>query len=373
MDKTLYKLNKRGKLQMWRIYTQGDQYFTEDWIQDGKVKQGKPTTAKPKNVGRSNATTAVEQAEAEAKAKITKKLNQGGYVENAADASMYAQYWEPMLADTREPKFPCWAQPKLDGGRCCYRDNIGQTREGKDYFTIGHITDEIKRYLPAGYILDGELYNHVLHDDFNKIMSLIKKQKPTDEELFEAKQKVQYWVYDILTGEDDDSDEDNRIMVREKWFEDNPEMADYIVCVPSTWVENQEELDIIHKEHMEAGFEGSMLRTPTGKYKRAGRSKDLLKFKDFIDDEFEIINILEGKGNRSGEAGTVVCKTAKGNTFGAGIKGDESLRVHMWYNVKDYIGKKATITFFGYTKQGGDIPRFPVYKGIRTSEDGSLI
>ena len=355
---------------MWRIYTAGAQYFTEDWIQDGKVKQGKPTTAKPKNVGRANATTANEQAEAEAKAKITKKLNQGGYVEDAANASMYALYWEPMLAESTskyEPVFPCWAQPKLDGGRCCFRDSIGQTREGKDYFTIGHITDEVNKHLPSGWILDGELYNHVLHDDFNKIMSLIKKQAPTDEELFEAEKKIQYWVYDVLTGEDDTDNETTRIKRRTEWFDGNVSMV-HIIKVPSFWVENAEELETAHAQFLADGFEGTMTRAPEGKYKRAGRSKQLLKKKDFIDDEFEILDIEEGKGNREGGAGAVVCQTSDGLVFGAGIKGDESLRNELFVNKNLYIGKMATITFFGFTKKVDGVPRFPIYKGINERE-----
>jgi DNA ligase-1 len=124
---------------------------------------------------------------------------------------------------------------------------------------------------------------------------------------------------------------------------------------------------------MKDGFEGTILRMPDAKYKRAGRSKDLIKKKDFVDDEFEIIDIEEGKGNRSGEAGAVMCKTKDGLIFGSGIKGDEKLRQELWSNKDKYIGELATITFFGYTKKKGGLPRFPVYKGIRTLSDGSLI
>jgi ATP-dependent DNA ligase len=269
-----------------------------------------------------------------------------------------------MLASTGEPTFPCWAQPKLDGGRCCYRDNVGNTREGKDYHTVEHITAEVKKYLPEGWILDGELYNHVLHDDFNKIMSLIKRQKPTKQNLEEVKEKVQYWGYDILTGENDDSTENERIKRRKQWFDDNPDIAEFVVFVPTTWVKNQAELDEIHTSYMKDGFEGTILRTPGAKYKRAGRSKELIKKKDFVDDEFEIIDIEEGKGNRSGEAGAIMCKTKDGLTFGAGIKGNEDLRQKLWSNKNKYIGKFATITFFGFTKKVDGLPRFPVYKGI---------
>jgi len=216
--------------------------------------------------------------------------------------------------------------------------------------------------LPEGWILDGELYNHEYKDDFNKIMSLIKKQKPTKEELFEAEKKVQYWVYDILTGEDDQSTESERIKRRDEWFEKID--SDVLVRVPSVWVKDQEHYDKVHEHFLSLGYEGTMARMPEGKYKRAGRSQQLLKRKDFEDDEFKILDIEEGKGNRSNMAGAVICSTPRGLVFGAGIKGDEKLRLDLWNNKEKYIGKMATITFFGYTKKEDGVPRFPVYKGI---------
>ena len=45
-------------------------------------------------------------------------------------------------------------------------------------------------------VLDGELYNHDLRDNFEKIVSLVRKQKPTSDDRKEARKLIQYHVYD---------------------------------------------------------------------------------------------------------------------------------------------------------------------------------
>ena len=52
------------------------------------------------------------------------------------------------------------------------------------------------------YLLDGELYNHELKFDFNKIVSLVRKTKPEKEDLLESKNLIQYWIYDYPFYED---------------------------------------------------------------------------------------------------------------------------------------------------------------------------
>src|SRR5690554_549977 len=64
---TLYHKGKAGSLYLWRVWTEGADIVTEYGLVDGE-KQIARKTATPKNVGRSNATTADEQAVAEAKA-----------------------------------------------------------------------------------------------------------------------------------------------------------------------------------------------------------------------------------------------------------------------------------------------------------------
>ena len=51
-------------------------------------------------------------------------------------------------------------------------------------------------------ILDGELYNHDLRDNFEKIISLVRKQKPTDSDRLDSKELVQFHCYDYANTED---------------------------------------------------------------------------------------------------------------------------------------------------------------------------
>jgi len=99
--------------------------------------------------------------------------------------------------------YPAYIQPKLDGVRCLFTKDGAFSRAGNQFMNVEHIEYDLKpvfnRY--PNLILDGELYNHGLKDDFNKIISLVKKKKPTKEERIEAAQKVQYQMYDVASFE----------------------------------------------------------------------------------------------------------------------------------------------------------------------------
>ena len=86
-------------------------------------------------------------------------------------------------------------QPKLDGVRCVIqaeRDFPGTnlasvtikaySRTGKEWKNIDHILFNLKPWfaLNPDVILDGELYNHDFKDNFEQIISMVRKTKPTD-------------------------------------------------------------------------------------------------------------------------------------------------------------------------------------------------
>ena len=60
--KTLYKLDVRGGLREWTIRIEDNSYWTEQGVHGGKIVSYTPTLVQGKNQGRSNATTAQEQA-----------------------------------------------------------------------------------------------------------------------------------------------------------------------------------------------------------------------------------------------------------------------------------------------------------------------
>ena len=47
-------------------------------------------------------------------------------------------------------------------------------------------------------ILDGELYNHDLRNDFEQIISIVRKQKPDDIDMLNSREMVQFHCYDII-------------------------------------------------------------------------------------------------------------------------------------------------------------------------------
>ena len=116
--------------------------------------------------------------------------------------------FKPMLAHvyTDESQIdwsqPVYMQPKLDGVRCVFTKDGALSRTGKRFMNVKHIEEELQDLFKdkSWLILDGELYNHRLKDNFEKIISLVRKQKPTDEDRSEARRLIQYYVYDY-TGQ----------------------------------------------------------------------------------------------------------------------------------------------------------------------------
>ena len=85
-----------------------------------------------------------------------------------------------------------YIQPKLDGVRCLIQyDEIGingihgivkaYSRTGKEWLNIDHILEHLVPFFEEypNIVLDGELYNHDLKKDFEKIISLVLTIEPS--------------------------------------------------------------------------------------------------------------------------------------------------------------------------------------------------
>ena len=114
---------------------------------------------------------------------------------------------KPMLAhkydDSRvDWSQPVYIQPKLDGVRCLFTKDGAYSRSGKQFMNLRHIEMALKPFFDQqpDVILDGELYNHKLKNDFEKIISLVRKQKPTDIDRIDAQHLVQFHCYDYFDG-----------------------------------------------------------------------------------------------------------------------------------------------------------------------------
>ena len=258
--------------------------------------------------------------------------------------------------------YPAFIQPKLDGVRCLFTAKGAFSRANNRFMNVEHIEKALKPFFAKNptFILDGELYNHGLKDDFEKIISLVKKKKPTDADKAEAAELVQYHVYDIanLTVAS--------YTTRLNFI--NKLTYTYPICK----VDTQVALDFddalkLHKKNLKLGYEGSIYRTFEGKYKGT-RSWDLMKFKDFHDDEATIVGYEIGKGKRQGTLGKFIMQDDEGIEFGCPPGKGYSYKdlTNMLLNIHDYIGQRATFTYFQRTKANSY--RHPLFKTLRNYE-----
>ena len=256
-------------------------------------------------------------------------------------------------------------QPKLDGVRCTIQYDAGVvtawSRTGKEWKNIEHIKLNLYKFFDKfpNIILDGELYNHDLRDDFEKIISLVRKQKPTDEDRQEARDLVQFHCYDVI-------DETLTFEERNYFIQKHIKPSYCIKHVTTMAVGDDRLAKMIHQQNLKNGYEGSILRT-NDTYK-CKRSHNLRKFKDFSDAEATIVGYLDGKGKRTGTLGKFIMQDDNGVEFGCppGKGYNYNQLATMLENIGDYIGQRATFTFFERTKAGSY--RHPLFKCIRNYE-----
>jgi DNA ligase-1 len=353
----IYKTDSKGKVRIWYMERDGDKYRTWDGTQGGKIKSSEWRLAIPTNVGRANERDGEAQAQFEIDALYKKKLEKDYHPTLKAAQSGGAHIFEAMLAEKYKDFQPGFAQPKLDGFRCIVNRHGMWSRQGKPFVSSPHIMEALAPLFEANpdLILDGELYNHELRDNFDEIQSLItiKSDKSlTEEHYAKTREMVQYHVYDIPSYKG---------VFEERWEHlsefvlsmlEAISIIDPIQIVETRRIESEDQFDVLHGEWLEQGYEGSMWRNNTPYENR--RTKNLLKRKDFVDEEFEVVAIEEGQGNWAGVAKRVTCRLPDGRTFGAGIKGTRERGIELLHE-KHHI---VTIKYFQLTPDG--IPRFGV-------------
>ena len=369
-DETLFGIAKSGSVYQWRIYVVHNEDDTgtiniERGLIDGKKHVTQDTVLTGKNLGKVNATTAVGQAIFNAESKRNKKLDDGYDYTIEGSRAKFNDLLKPMLAQSYEKHakklvYPCYAQPKLDGIRCLAR-RIGNTvtlysRKGKILDLVPHINEALLAVLNDGQCADGELYTHGW--DFQKIVSAIKKTN-------ENTPGIQYHIYDLPDMQD-----------RSKTFVDRfnsfargriSAAADCLVSVETPLIRTEEALMSYEDQCHNDGYEGVMARNIQSQYLFGYRSKDLLKVKRFLDDEYEIVDFTHGTSIEL-ECIVFVCKTKDDQTFSVRPVGTHEERKAMYKNGASYIGKMLTVKYQELSNDG--VPRFPV--GLHIREDWDM-
>ena len=118
-------------------------------------------------------------------------------------------------------------------------------------------------------------------------------------------------------------------------------------------------MDTLHHRFVDDRFEGSVIRTLNGIYKHGGgRSNDLLKRKDFFQEEFEIVQIIPSETKKNQARSVELLLNKQGDTFRANLPFD---RDTVWKHKTSYIGRMATVKFQEIEKKK---PRFAVIVGF---------
>jgi DNA ligase-1 len=145
------------------------------------------------------------------------------------------------------------------------------------------------------------------------------------------------------------------------------DMYSYCVkYVETNLILRMDDARVYHARNLADGYEGSMLRLD--KPYQQKRSYNLQKFKDFQDAEALIVGYEEGKGKRENTLGKFLMQDDDGNQFGCppGKGYNYKSLTNILNNIHDYIGQKATFTYFERTPAGSY--RHPLFKTIRNYE-----
>ena len=275
----------------------------------------------------------------------------------------------PVSAKPIDYSKPVFIQPKLDGVRCLIQCELihgspcvtAYSRTGKVWKNIRHISQDLMSFFKKhpNVVLDGELYNHDFRDDFEQIISMVRKTKPTNEARAKSRDNVQFHCYDIVNKK-------MKFSTRDKWLLSNLQESYCVKHVPTVQMTSEAGARLTHAVNLKAGYEGSIVRLDT--LYQCKRSHSLRKFKDFSDAEANIVGYEEGKGKRKGTLGKFVMQDDDGNQFGCPPGKGHNYKdlADMLANIHEYMGQRATFTYFERTKAGSY--RHPLYKCIRNYE-----
>lgn len=378
----IYKRTQTGATQIWWMEIDGARYRTHSGQVGGAITTSAWTVCKGKNVGRANETSAEQQAELEVEAayRLKRKKDYHDTIEGAQGSTKFKcmlaeKYYEqkPKLVapngriiqyDLQRDHMPgVYLQPKLDGIRCIVNAQGMWSRDGNQIVSAPHIFKLLQPILAKrpNLIFDGELYNHDLKEDFNEIVSIVKKLKPTEKDLQRSAEMAQYWVYDGLI-----EDRSERFYIR--FVEDIApivrELGPMITDVPTDYATDVQQIDAIYEDYLLDGFEGGMIRRDLP-YEPGKRSKTLLKRKEFQDAEFQILRIEEGVGNGAGLAKRAYVRLPNGGECKVDVVGTRQLLTETLARKDELVGKMATIEFQNYTPDGS--LRFPKLKVIHNT------
>ena len=173
---------------------------------------------------------------------------------------------------------------------------------------------------------------------------------------------MKFYVFDIIPNEKDITFDDRYKKLKQLEKIIKKKRIRNIIISRTEIVNNKEEVIEKHNEYVSEGYEGIMIRNKKGVYKPSKRSKDLKKYKSFIDSEYPIVGFKEGSGTDKGTVIWIV-RTPEGIDFSVRPKGTHEYREELLKDANNQIGKLLTVKY----QELSDtlVPRFPVGIVIR--------
>jgi DNA ligase-1 len=329
-----------GRTKVWSVEVQGDVVSVKHGALDGKQVVHETICKAKKSKDAHQVAMDYAQSLWDKKRKIGYDTTQG----------VTRQGYFPMLAQEYTPgdplAMPCLVQPKLDGIRCLiYRDSDGlifQSRNQTHFQDFPHLIKALTPFFETNpdVILDGELYHHDM--DFQTITSMVRRKGHPD------LGKIEYHVYDCITP----------LPYQERYAFLQKIHVDKVVVVEASKIQRVSQIETYHTAFAELGYEGIMIRNPQSLYQEQIRSKDLLKYKLFKEQEYQVIGHVEGKGGIP----VFVCET-NGKTFQVMVKSTMEDKKNTLEQVTSFYHQWLTVKYQELSKDG--IPRFPVGIGFR--------
>ncbi len=362
---TLYSKDSQGEIRSWEMSTETDGEFYYAVSSYGLIRG---TVQRSKKVCLAGGIPTRDPQNIQSFClSLWKKQKNKGYTENK-DGEPTGVAPRPMKAhlfDKHKHKlqYPVIVQPKLDGFRCISIKRDGQVScwsgSGKRFETTSFIEDELNIYMKEGDCFDGELYKH--KQDFNELSGSIRN-------IAENNSMAEYHIYDYI---EEGMPQYQRLAHIQRLFEYPLPDADKFICVKKvqTMAAGDEQgVFGAASSFVKKGYEGAIVRSLSNLYRPKYRSPEMLKVKEFMEEDYKIVDFYEGEGK---DEGSVIWRliTPEGREFSARPRGSYPERRNLFKNGAKYIGKWLTVKFPKNvaSKSKDGIPRFPV--GIRIREE----
>lgn len=360
LSEKLYKILNLGKKNerkvFWEIMVVNDEIITKFYYENStKMKEGVPTKAVAKNVGKKNETTAQQQAFKMMQSKIKAKINKEGYQYLHLEREERDFEVMSLKTSTRNEVWieeGCFQQPKLDGIRCIalYKNDQWElySKKHNKFLFLNHIKNSLlAENFDKSKIYDGELIHKKGFQTLINIVNVNRQTAPPTEQ----ENEIFYFIFDVI---DLNLNQTTRLAEIYKYVEINSQPSS-IKIVESIEVCTWKDIEKIHTYFKEQKYEGSVIRHKNSNYVTK-RSTKCMKIKDFDSFEVDVVSFTEGVGNDKGKV-VWICEYNK-QKFDCVPKITDNEREYFYINGKKYIGQKLTIQHQGFTNKG--IPRFPI-------------